>query len=305
MSPLRLLPVFCLLSQSFSGRLTAEDPGKTPGSAAPPAFSAGAAIPPETEKKIIPLPNAHAHNDYGHQRPLLDALDCGFMNVEVDIHLVDGALLVAHDRKDVKPDRTLRALYLQPLADFAARGGGRVYPGAEPVTLLIDFKSAATETWTALEPVLEEFKDILTEFSGGKVTRRAVTVILSGSSPDNQLAGASRRLAFLDGRPDDLEQNPPASLVPWVSSSWTGMFAWRGVGTFPDDQNQRLRHFTAKAHAQGRKVRFWGVHDTPFAWDILRAGGADVLGSDNLTGLRDYLLGMESGQGTESGKGKR
>ena len=50
----------------------------------------------------MPLPAAHAHNDYEHARPLLDALDRGFGSIEADIWLVDGALLVAHDLKDVR-----------------------------------------------------------------------------------------------------------------------------------------------------------------------------------------------------------
>src|SRR5689334_22425965 len=62
-----------------------------------------------------PLPRAHAHNDYEHARPLLDALDQGFGSVEADIYLVDGQLLVAHNRQDVKRERTLEKLYLAPL----------------------------------------------------------------------------------------------------------------------------------------------------------------------------------------------
>ena len=53
-----------------------------------------------------PLTRAHAHNDYLHARPLLDALDHGFCSVEADIYLVDGQLLVAHDRNKVDPRRT-------------------------------------------------------------------------------------------------------------------------------------------------------------------------------------------------------
>src|SRR5512135_1483640 len=45
-----------------------------------------------------PLVHAHAHNDYQHERPLLDALDRGFCSVEADVHLVNGELLVAHAR---------------------------------------------------------------------------------------------------------------------------------------------------------------------------------------------------------------
>src|SRR5436190_1820266 len=43
-----------------------------------------------TAAEVRCLPNAHAHNDYLHTRPLLDALDQGFCSVEADIHLVNG-----------------------------------------------------------------------------------------------------------------------------------------------------------------------------------------------------------------------
>ena len=62
-----------------------------------------------------PLERAHAHNDYEHARPLLDALDQGFCSVEADIFLKDGQLLVAHTVLDLKPERTLQKLYLDPL----------------------------------------------------------------------------------------------------------------------------------------------------------------------------------------------
>jgi hypothetical protein len=57
--------------------------------------------PPAAVEPARPLPQAHAHNDYEHRRPLLDALSHGFTGVEADIYLVDGKLLVAHNRGDV------------------------------------------------------------------------------------------------------------------------------------------------------------------------------------------------------------
>src|ERR1041384_749948 len=97
-----------------------------------------------------PLDRAHAHNDYEHTRPLLDALDRGFGSVEADIYLVNGALLVAHERDSVRADRTLEALYLAPLRAWTAAHGGRVYGDRPPLTLLIDVKSQADSTWAAL-----------------------------------------------------------------------------------------------------------------------------------------------------------
>src|SRR6266849_514163 len=89
----------------------------------------------------VPLTRVHAHNDYEHKRPLFDALDQGFCSVEADIYLVDGKLLVAHDRDKVRPERTLQALYLDPLRERVKKNHGRVYSDGPEFTLLIDLKS--------------------------------------------------------------------------------------------------------------------------------------------------------------------
>lgn len=75
-----------------------------------------------------PLERAHAHNDYEHERPLLDALDQGFTSVEADVWLVEGGLHIGHDAPDM--DRTLANTYLEPLREIAARGDGEM-PAAE------------------------------------------------------------------------------------------------------------------------------------------------------------------------------
>src|SRR5436853_4533789 len=83
------------------------------------------------------LKNAHAHNDYEHARPLLDALDHGFCSVEADIHLVRGDLLVGHSLLNLRPERTLEKLYLRPLEKRVQVNHGRVYPGGPTLLLFI------------------------------------------------------------------------------------------------------------------------------------------------------------------------
>src|SRR5437763_12111123 len=90
---------------------------------------------------VVPLKNAHAHNDYEHKRPLLDALDHGFCSVEADIFLVNGELLVGHTRLDLKAGRTLEALYLDPLQKRAQANKGRIHPAEPTFFLLIDVKT--------------------------------------------------------------------------------------------------------------------------------------------------------------------
>src|SRR5690349_2264061 len=124
------------------------------GSAAQFAFSADS-------PGVKPLAQAHAHNDYLHEHPLADALSHGFASVEADIFLVDGKLLVAHEKRDIKPDRTLEALYLDPLKRRAQDNGGSVYPGGGTFYLLIDLKSAGEPTYAALVKVLARYADMI------------------------------------------------------------------------------------------------------------------------------------------------
>ncbi|GAA2887392.1 hypothetical protein GCM10020220_092030 [Nonomuraea rubra] len=95
---------------------------------------------PASATAVEPLPRAHAHNDYEHERPLLDALDHGFTSVEADIYLVDGELRVGHDPEDLRPGRTLQSLYLDPLAQRVRHGS--VYPRSrQQLQLLVDIKN--------------------------------------------------------------------------------------------------------------------------------------------------------------------
>ncbi|MSU51113.1 MAG: hypothetical protein EXS37_18825 [Opitutus sp.] len=236
-----------------------------------------------------PLPRAHAHNDYEHTRPLVEALENGFCNVEADVWLVEGRLLVAHDLKNVKPERTLASLYLDPLRERVLRNGGRVFAGGPPVVLLIDVKSDAAATYAALHDVLKGYADILTSFRGASVEAKAITVVVSGNRAVAEMAAQPLRFAAVDGRSGDLETNPPAQLVPWVSENWQKLFAWRWQGAMPEKDRTALHQFVTKAHAQKRQVRFWNTPDQPEAWKILLDAGVDIIGTDDLAGLSKFL----------------
>src|SRR5437660_6077230 len=126
---------------------------------------------------VTPLRRAHAHNDYEHKRPLFDALEQGFCSVEADIYLVDGKLLVAHNFTQVKPERTLQALYLDPLRAQIKQNGGRVYAGGPQVTLLIDLKTKWQTIYPVLRSVLKDYSEIITTFSGDSVHTNALVVV--------------------------------------------------------------------------------------------------------------------------------
>ena len=238
---------------------------------------------------LAPLVQAHAHNDYQHDRPLLDALDHGFCSVEADIHLVDGQLLVAHDRDKTRPDRTLQALYLDPLRERVERNGGRVYRGGPEVTLLIELKHDWRVLYPALRSVLAQYADILTMFRDGKKETNSVMAIITGNRAREMFDGEAVRYAALDGDLPDLDTDAPANLIPWMSSRWGRTFKWRGEGVMPAEEQARLKAIVAKAHQQGRRVRFWGAPDKSSLWATMRDAGVDLINTDNLPGLEKFL----------------
>lgn len=252
---------------------------------------------------VTPLRHAHAHNDYEHPRPLFDALDNGFSSVEADVFLVDGKLLVGHTRQSLRLERTLESLYLDPLRERARANGGRVYPGGPTVFLLVDVKSKAKETCAALLQVLERYADILSVTRDGRFEPRAVTVVVSGNCDRATITAPAVRRAGIDGRRGDLDSDAPASEIPWVSESWRPLFRWKGDGPIPEEERARLKEFVAKAHRHGRLVRFWATPELPAFWKELRDDGVDLINTDQLAKLRQFLL-TEGKEQDAAGGGK-
>jgi len=242
-----------------------------------------------------PQDQAHAHNDYEHDRPLYDALEHGFTSVEADVWLVDGELLVAHDREDVEAGVTLESLYLDPLTDLVKGNGRSVYPGWDgQFQLLIDIKSEGEATYAAIEEELAEHRTILSRYTHGKTKTGPVAAVISGNRPLETMQSAQQRFGFYDGRASDLESGTSADLMPLVSNNWTQLFTWQGIGPMPEAERARLREYVATAHEQGFRVRFWATPDQAGAardavWTELYNAGVDHINTDDLAGLEEFL----------------
>ncbi|MEV6086193.1 phosphatidylinositol-specific phospholipase C/glycerophosphodiester phosphodiesterase family protein [Streptomyces parvulus] len=260
------------------------------------ALPAGTALASEGGRGPRPLWRAHAHNDYEHPRPLLDALDHRFGSVEADIYLVEGQLLVAHDPEDLDPTRTLESLYLAPLAARVRAHHGRVYRrDRRALQLLVDIKTEGAATYLELDRQLRRYGHLFTSYAHGRVLPGAVTAVVSGDRAARTPMEAQRtRRAFYDGRLADLGTSAPASFVPLISDNWTLNFTWQGVGAFPDAERRRLRSIVGTAHARGQRVRFWATPDIAgpardAVWTELVAAGVDHLNTDDLAGLEAFL----------------
>lgn len=239
-------------------------------------------------RRTAPLTRAHSHNDYERPRPLLDALDHGFCSVEADIHLVDGALLVAHDRKGVRPDRSLDALYLRPLFERWRRFGS-IHSDPAPFRLLIDIKSDAERVLPALEAALARVAPMCRRHRSGGVAPGSVQVVLSGDRPIETVRRRRDRLYALDGRPENLGKGEPVDLFPLVSLSWFGALRWTGNGPMAPSDRRFLADLVARCHDEGRELRFWAAPDIPSGWAVQQAAGVDVINTDHLAALADWM----------------
>jgi hypothetical protein len=248
----------------------------------------------EATKAVDQRRQAHAHNDYLHDRPLLDALDNGFGSVEADIFLVDDELLVAHTRRELSPERTLRRLYLDPLRDRIKQNNGSVHGDGHPFTLLIDIKSKGEPTYRALHQLLSQYDDIFSSVADGRVTVRAVNAVISGNRPVDAVAADSPRYVGIDGRLSDLDGDKPADLMPLISDNWRRHFKWRGSGEMPTTDREKLTRVLERAHAKSRRVRFWATPDNVATWSALHAAGVDLINTDNLSGLGNYLRSTQT-----------
>lgn len=255
-----------------------------------------AAAHPVSTPHVRPFRRAHAHNDYLHPRPLHDALAHGFTSVEADVFLVDGELLVAHEPAQLDPTRTLRSLYLDPLAARVKANHGSVYAGHHrPVQLLVDIKADGVAAYRELHGQLAAHRRMLSSCVHGRVRTGAVTVVISGDRAARApMEAQTVRHAFYDGRLDDLGTGAPASLVPLVSSNWTHTFRWQGTGPFPAAERAALHGLATAAHREGRRLRFWATPDVPgpardAVWAELLAARVDHLNTDDLAGLARFL----------------
>jgi hypothetical protein len=259
---------------------------------------------PALVNMAAPLAKGFAHNDYIHKRPLFEALENGFTNVEADIFLNGDKLIVAHILPYFKGKRTLESLYLRPLSERIANNGGKVFAGYNsPVTLMIDIKTNADKTYKALKILLEKYKSILSGFENGRVTYRAVTIVLSGHKPYALLKNEISRLAFID---EDLLNITPDStannLFAMASCKYSHLVKWNGEGVFPAAEKTRLSLLVASAHKIGARVRLWASPEKREVWDELLKCGVDLINTDQLAILKNYLTASQTQRAADEEK---
>ena len=236
------------------------------------------------------LHNAFSHNDYRRKRPLLDALNNGFRYVEADIYLRKGKLIVAHILPCLKKNRTLEALYLKPLLEYVQQDTASKRLNDGPLTLLIDIKSDADETYRALLPLLETYKLILSGYENGQTTLRSVTIVLSGHKPHELIRNTGSGYVFMDDNLKNISSYNSTDLYPIASCKYSRLLKWKGKGAISLTEIRRLQFYVAAAHKNGSKVRLWAAPQNKAVWSELLKCNVDLINTDHLSSLKSFLI---------------
>jgi alkaline phosphatase len=222
------------------------------------------------------LKKAHAHNDYEHAKPFFEAYKLGFGSIEADVYAINGDLLVSHNLADIKADRTLKSLYLDPIvAVLKAKKQGNLHQ------FLIDFKTNADSTLPLLIKLLAPHQDLF--------VKSGMRIVISGNRPPIKDYINYPSWITFDGRSTETY---PAGLGKYVVLESESLFRfgmWSGQVPMPIAMKEKLKVYIEKVHGSSRKIRFWGTPNTLMAYQALWDLGVDYIGTDNLSELADFL----------------
>jgi len=223
--------------------------------------------------------DAHSHNDYKNNIPFLRAYEKGFGSIEADVFAVNGQLMVAHDKKDISASRSLKILYIDPLIEKFKRDDQR------KLRLLIEIK----EDHKAILPlVIKELKPLEKYFSYPGHPGR-LSIVMTGAVPP---------AAELNNYPDwisfDVDHLNGFTPKQWqriglVSFPFGKYTKWNGKGVLNREEIGRIKGGIDSVHNSGKMIRFWETPDTKSSWLALIRLGVDVIGTDKVEELGDFL----------------
>jgi alkaline phosphatase len=229
--------------------------------------------------KEYSVADAHSHNDYNNNIPFYRAYEKGFGSIEADVYAVNGQLMVAHDKKYISADRSLKILYTDPLIKKLRVDQKR------QLRLLIEIK----EDYKAVIPlVIKELKPLEKYFSYPGHPGRLSIVMTGAVPPANELLNYPGWILF---DADHLDGFTPQqwSKIGLVSFPFSKYVKWNGKGVLNHDEIRRIKNGIDSVHALGKKIRFWETPDTKSSWLALIRLGVDVIGTDKVEELGDFL----------------
>ena len=218
----------------------------------------------------------HSHNDYDRTVPFWEAYSQHCTSIEADVFLKDGEILVAHNLKDLKADRSLRTMYIEPIVKVFRENGGKMWKGSgDQLQLMVDLKTG--ESLPGVIALAEEFPDVFCSQNG-------VRIVITGDRPDPEDFDKWPSWLWFDGdftdgklqyTPDQLER------IAMISTDFR-KFArhWNGKGRMIKPEMEAVTRAIETAHAAGKPIRFWDAPEGTTAYFTLHRLGVDIFNTD-------------------------
>ncbi len=219
----------------------------------------------------------HSHNDYGREVPFWQAYAQKINSIEVDIHYVDGKLMVGHDPEDIAYDMTIEEFYVKPLLTVFKRNGGKAWKDTDQhLQLLVDLKTSTEPTLSTLVTLLSQWPEVFDP----SVNENAVRVVITGDAPEKEAYANYPKFIYFDG--DVEEEYTPEQLerVALFSTNFRKYSRWNGKGSIVDDQEARLYEVIDYAHKLGKPIRFWGAPESVAVYYVFYNMGIDYINTD-------------------------
>lgn len=242
--------------------------------------------------QIRALPMAYAHNALPNPNQFWDAFLQGYTFLEADIHLVNNQLIVSHELPTLATlENTLEKLYLDPLFDLFQQHHQSILPQFKtPIQLMIDIKTDGRTTYQQLLKTLIPYQSMLTNWQGEQRKNGAVTIMISGNRPMEEISKEHHRIVCVDGRLKDIGKGFSNELMPMISDRFTKV-CWRQLigWNYSKREIRLLNTLVQKVHNEGKEIRFWRTPEDEKTWQILKDAGVDWIGTDKIDRLAHFL----------------
>jgi len=226
--------------------------------------------------------NAHSHNDYEQKIPYWMAYDQEFGSVEADIFLRDSNLIVAHDEKELKYNRSFKTLYLENIDSCLNKNAGYPYKDTSlNLQLLIDIKTDSITTLAKLIFLLEQFPAL--------IHNRHISIVITGNRPAPDTFSNYPDFVWFDGILSRSYAQDQLSRIKMFSDNFQHYSHWNGEGQMPVEDIEQLKSRISKAHQDGIRVRLWNAPDFINAWAQLIKLKVDYINTDHIIALAQYL----------------
>jgi len=230
--------------------------------------------------------NAHSHNDYENETPFWLAYNNHFGSIESDIWAINGDLFVAHNKSDIKQERSLDILYLQPIINMVRNNKGKAWSNYNSTfQLLIDLKTGVEPTLSLLVEKLKKYPDI---FDPG-VNQNAVRIVITGNRPQPADFSKYPDFIYFDGILGQKYNEQQLKRVALYSENLRKFTSWNGKGEIIEKDKIRLEYIIDSVHTLNKKIRFWNAPDDINAWNTFINLGIDYINTDHIVNLAEYL----------------